>query len=98
VVPHRGEDIRQSAQEKAERIVQEELGRLGWSVQDLAGRPKGDPRKLRIAGRLRKETTMTLAWIAVTLPVDAWQAAHPPLAQPFPAGRGLRRSLAGYSP
>jgi len=61
---HRGEDIRQSAEEKAERLVQEELGRLGWSGQNLAGRPKGDARKVRIAARLRQETTMTLAWIA----------------------------------
>jgi hypothetical protein len=60
----RGEDIRQSAEEKAERIVEEELGRLGWSGQDLAGRPKGDARKVKIAARLRRETTVTLAWIA----------------------------------
>ncbi len=68
---HRGEDIRQPGQQKAERIVHEELGKLGWSVQDLAGRPKGDPRKLRIAGRLRRETTMTLAWIAQRLYMGA---------------------------
>ena len=30
---------------------------------ELAGRPKGDARKVRIAERLRRETTMTLAWI-----------------------------------
>jgi putative transposase len=68
---HRGEDIRQSAQEKAERILQEELERLGWGAQDLAGRPKGDARKVRIAARLRKETTMTLAWIAQRLHMGA---------------------------
>jgi len=60
---HRGEEVRQSAQQKAERIVQEELGKLGWGVSELAGRPKGDARKVRIAERLRRETTMTLAWI-----------------------------------
>jgi hypothetical protein len=59
------------AEEKAERIVQEELGRLGWSGQDLAGRPKGDARKVRIAARLRQETTMTLAWIARRLQMGA---------------------------
>jgi hypothetical protein len=60
---HRGEEVRQSAQQKAERIVQEELGKLGWGVSELAGCPKGDARKVRIAERLRRETTMTLAWI-----------------------------------
>jgi hypothetical protein len=55
---HRGEEVRQSAQQKAERVVQEELGKLGWDVADLAGRPKGDARKVRIAERLRRETTM----------------------------------------
>ena len=36
----------------------------GWSAQDLQGRRKGDPRKVRIAARLRRETTLTLEWIA----------------------------------
>ena len=40
---------------------------LGWGAQDLGGRPKGDARKVRIAGRLRRETTMTLRWIAERL-------------------------------
>jgi hypothetical protein len=30
-------------------------------------RPKGDPEKVRIAVRLRQETTMTLGWIAQAL-------------------------------
>jgi len=64
---HRGEDIRQSAVQKAERIVQEELEKLRWGASDLAGRPKGDARKVRIAERLRRETTMTLVWIAERL-------------------------------
>ena len=68
---HRGEDIRQSAQQKAERIIQEELAKLGWSVADLAGRPKGDVRKVTIAARLRRETTMTLTWIAQQLHMGA---------------------------
>jgi len=48
----------------AERIAQEELQVLGWSAQDLQGRRKGDPRKVRIAARLRRETALTLEWIA----------------------------------
>jgi putative transposase len=68
---HRGEDIRQSAQQKAERIVQEELGKLGWGAPDLMGHPKGDARKVKIAERLRRETTMTLVWIAERLCMGA---------------------------
>jgi hypothetical protein len=68
---HTGEDIRQSAQAKAERIVQEELGRVGRSLADLQGHRKGDGRKVRIAARLRRETTMTLAWIAERLRMGA---------------------------
>jgi hypothetical protein len=52
-------------------MTQEELARLGWGLQDLAGRPKGDARKVRIAARLRKETTVTLAWIGQHLQMGA---------------------------
>jgi hypothetical protein len=52
---------------KAEPIAQGELKVLGWSAQGLRGRRKGDPRKLRIAAHLRRETTLTLEWIAERL-------------------------------
>ena len=51
--------------------MREESGKLGWAVQDLAGHPQGDARKLRIAERLRRETTMTLAWIGERLYMGA---------------------------
>jgi hypothetical protein len=68
---HTGEEVRQSAQAKAERIIQEELGALDWTGVDLAGRPKGHAQKVRIAARLRRETTMTLTWIAQRLCMGA---------------------------
>lgn len=40
--------------------------------RDLAERRQGGARKLRMALRLRKETTMTLAWIAQRLPRGTW--------------------------
>ena len=49
-----------------------ELKRLGWLEDELARRHKGDPSKVRIAHRLRAETTMTLKWIVGTLPMGAW--------------------------
>ncbi len=68
---HAGEEIRQSALAKAQRIAAEELGAMHWTEQDLLGRRKGDPQKVRIAARLRRETTMTLEWIANRLHMGA---------------------------
>jgi hypothetical protein len=42
----------------------EELRRLGWKESDLAGQRKSDPKKLALASRLRRETTLSLKWIA----------------------------------
>ena len=57
---HYGREIRESGLAKAERIIGGELKRARWSAEDLDRRRKGDPVKLRIALRLRKESTMTL--------------------------------------
>ena len=64
---HFGQEIRESAEAKAERLVLEEFKKLGWGREELSQRRKGDAQKLRIALRLRKETTMTLSWIAQRL-------------------------------
>ena len=64
---HYGEELRESAEAKAERIVVEELKRLGLAEGELNRRRKGDPEKTRIAGRLRRETTVTLGWVAERL-------------------------------
>jgi len=71
---HRGEDIREAGVAKAARIIREELEALRWSPEHLPARRKGDPQKVRIAMRLRRETTMTLAWIADRLCMGA--ASH----------------------
>ena len=44
-----GEEVRQSALAKAERMAQQELARLGWGVAELERRRKGDPQKVLIA-------------------------------------------------
>jgi REP element-mobilizing transposase RayT len=64
---HVGQEVSESAQAKAERIVCEELQLLGWSAQELQRHRKGHPDKVRVAARLRCETTMTLDWIAQRL-------------------------------
>jgi REP element-mobilizing transposase RayT len=69
---HYGEELRESAEEKAQRIVAEELKRLRWGEADLERYRKGDRRKVKMARRLRAETTMTLKWIAERLKMGTW--------------------------
>lgn len=64
---HYGEELRESAEAKAERLLAAELKRLGWSSADLKKKRKGDPEKVALAARLREETTVTLAWLAERL-------------------------------
>jgi REP element-mobilizing transposase RayT len=64
---HYGEAVQESAKAKAERIVKEALTRRKWDEKMLALRRKGDAAKLAIAQRLRRETTVTLGWIAERL-------------------------------
>lgn len=61
---HTGEWCGESAEARPKRIVADELERLGWTAADLRRRRRKDPDKLRIAARLRRETTLTVAWIA----------------------------------
>jgi hypothetical protein len=44
---------------------------LGWGEQVLHGRRKSAPQKVRIAARLRRETTMILEWVANRLCLGA---------------------------
>ena len=69
---HYGEELRESAEEKAQRIVAEEMQRLGWKEDELRRHRKGHRLKVKIARRLRQETTMTLQWIADRLQMGTW--------------------------
>jgi len=73
---HSGELRRETAQSKAERIVAEELRRLGWKEKDLQLRRKGDPAKLALAGRLRKETTLSIRDIAARVGLGTSRSAN----------------------
>jgi len=64
---HFGELCLETARAKAERIITEELERLGWPPAELASRRKHDPAKLEIAARLRRETTLSVKQIATRL-------------------------------
>ncbi len=52
---------------KAERVLGQELRRRGWTEATLGERAKGDREKMKIAVRLRRETLVTVAWIAARL-------------------------------
>jgi len=69
---HHAQTRRETTEEKARRILREELDRLGWTGAELIRRAKGDARKIRIAQRLRAETSVTLKWIAEALQMGTW--------------------------
>ena len=64
---HYGAELQESAEARAEGLIAAELKRRGWEEKELAGRRKGDKMKVRLAGRLRAETTVPLKWIAQRL-------------------------------
>jgi len=69
---HYGSERQERDQEKANRLVDEELRRLGWTEKEWAQRPKGDKQKVETARMLRQQTTMTLKWIAQRVHTDSW--------------------------
>jgi REP element-mobilizing transposase RayT len=78
---HYGEELYESAEEKACRVLATELRRFKWAEKELERRTKGDRVKVRIAARLRRETTMTVAWIARKLKMGSRQYVAQLLAQ-----------------
>lgn len=69
---HYAAERQESGEAKARGIVATELKRQGWTPEELELRRKGDREKVKIARRLRTETTMTLKWIAAELHMGAW--------------------------
>jgi putative transposase len=69
----RGDELGESDEQRARRILRAELRKLGWSNQQLQSTPKNDPHKLRMARRLREQTTMTWSWIAAALHAGVWR-------------------------
>lgn len=73
---HAGELRLGTAQAKAERILAEDLGRLGWSEEGLASRAKNDPDKLAIRVRLRRGTTLSIKAIALCVHLGSHNTAN----------------------
>ena len=61
---HGGEEKQETDEQKAQRLVREELAKRRWTEQDLKRCRKTDAHKVKMAARLRRETVMTLDWIA----------------------------------
>ena len=64
---HYGEERRESEVEEAEGIVRSELRKARWNEAKLWSTPKGHKLKVRVALRLRAETTVSYGWIAERL-------------------------------
>jgi REP element-mobilizing transposase RayT len=73
---HSGALRRESAEAKAREIIAEELKRLGWRKSELSRRRKGDPAKLVIAARLRRETTLSIKQIAERVQLGTSKSAN----------------------
>jgi len=79
---HHANIRRETTEDKARRILKEELDQLGWTKKDLGRCAKGDPRKVKIAQRLRAETSVTLKWIAQHLQMGVWTHVSNQLRNP----------------
>jgi REP element-mobilizing transposase RayT len=91
---HSGELRQGSAEAKAERIVAEELRRLGWREADLKSRRKNDPDKLELGARLRRETTLTIKAIAARVCLGTSKAANAKLHRHMREGAKPRKGKA----
>ena len=78
---HSGELRRETAEQKANRIISEELLSLGWKESDLTTCNRSDRGKLAIAARLRSETTLPMKWIAARVHIDTAKGAKTALHQ-----------------
>ena len=69
---HYGAQRHESGEVKARQMVRAGMQELGWSEKELQVRPTGDKGKVRLARRLRKETSMSRKWIARELKMGSW--------------------------
>ena len=74
---HHAGDLRlEAAEAKAERLLAEELQRLGWNEDELRRKRKNDPCKIAIAVRLRRETTLSIKAIAARVELGSYHTAN----------------------
>jgi hypothetical protein len=69
---HQARERAETEEAKAERIIQASLREVGWTEEDLRKRQKCAPEKVRMAKRLRAETTLSLKKVAERLKMGTW--------------------------
>ena len=72
---HHGVELRESAEQKAERILGRRLRKHGWTMNELNEWRKGDKWKMKVAMEIWKETTMTWKWITNRVCMGHWRTA-----------------------
>ena len=90
---HYGAERQETGLQKAERIVQGEIQRLGWDEDELRARRKGGRAKVMLARRLRQETSMSLKWIAQRLHMGTWTYVSNLLNEPPPTHPAAQEML-----
>jgi REP element-mobilizing transposase RayT len=75
---HEGDAVAETMEEKARCVIAEFLGKREVGLEELRARRKGDPLKIELASELRKQTAMSMGWIAKELnagaPNSVWNA------------------------
>jgi hypothetical protein len=62
-----GEELCESAEHKAERLVKTALRQSGWKETTWRNGAREDPVRIKIALQLREQSVMTMEWIAQRL-------------------------------
>jgi len=70
---HGGGAVAETMEEKAKQLIGVYLKKRNIKLEKLRGKPKGDKMKTQLAEELRRQTTMTVAWIAQELNAGAPQ-------------------------
>jgi REP element-mobilizing transposase RayT len=70
---HFGPERKESAEESGRRILAQKLSELGLTLVQLEALPANATVKVELARRLRRETTLSLKWIAEQLGVGSWK-------------------------
>jgi hypothetical protein len=75
---HLSEALEETMEEKARGIVRGFLEERGMELEEFRKLRKGHPEKIALARELRRQSTMTMAWIAAELnagvPQTLWRA------------------------
>ena len=75
---HEGDAVAETMEEKARCVIAELLVKRKVELEELRARRKGDPLKIELAAELRKQTAMSMGWIAKELnagaPKSVWNA------------------------